>query len=238
MRCPKCSYISFDHLDACQKCGRNLTEIVGQIHGTSLKVEPPIFLGSALDALAAEPAFGGGMEVVGSGLSLEDDAHISMEGDAEEAVSGSEMEASFQDEDEFDFQMDADPDAAAQGASSGKTAEKSSGQEPAGEQQEQLAKGTEGVSLDFEGLDLSDLSPEAAGEPTSEEKAEAPGSEKEESFDLWSLEESTEGPDVSDIFQDMNLAGKTPPASAPSSSDESESVEDALGGDSSEDEVT
>ncbi len=62
MRCPKCSYTSFDHLVTCEKCGRDLTEIVGQLHGTSIRVESPLFLGVAPEAPAGEEMFdiGGG----------------------------------------------------------------------------------------------------------------------------------------------------------------------------------
>jgi hypothetical protein len=52
MRCPKCGFISFDHLTSCAKCGRDISETASELQGTSIKVETPMFLGGALAALA------------------------------------------------------------------------------------------------------------------------------------------------------------------------------------------
>ena len=52
MRCPKCGFISFDHLTSCAKCGRDISEVASELQGTSIKVESPMFLGGALAALA------------------------------------------------------------------------------------------------------------------------------------------------------------------------------------------
>jgi hypothetical protein len=52
MRCPKCGFISFDHLTSCAKCGRDISEVASDLQGTSIKVESPMFLGGALAALA------------------------------------------------------------------------------------------------------------------------------------------------------------------------------------------
>ena len=52
MRCPKCGFISFDHLTSCAKCGRDISEVASELQGTSIKVETPMFLGGALAALA------------------------------------------------------------------------------------------------------------------------------------------------------------------------------------------
>ena len=52
MRCPKCGFISFDHLTSCTKCGKDVTEVASELQGTSIKVEAPMFLGSALAAYA------------------------------------------------------------------------------------------------------------------------------------------------------------------------------------------
>jgi hypothetical protein len=41
MRCAKCGYISFDHLDSCPKCHKTMDH--GQIKGTTYPVAPPLF---------------------------------------------------------------------------------------------------------------------------------------------------------------------------------------------------
>lgn len=42
MRCAKCGFISFDHLDSCPKCHKTMDH--GQIKGTTYPVAPPLFL--------------------------------------------------------------------------------------------------------------------------------------------------------------------------------------------------
>jgi uncharacterized OB-fold protein len=52
MRCPKCGFISFDHLASCSKCGRDISEVASELQGTSIKVETPMFLSGALAAFS------------------------------------------------------------------------------------------------------------------------------------------------------------------------------------------
>jgi hypothetical protein len=52
MRCPKCGFISFDHLTSCAKCGKDIAEVASELQGTSIKVETPMFLSGALAAYA------------------------------------------------------------------------------------------------------------------------------------------------------------------------------------------
>lgn len=44
MRCPKCGYISFDLLDECLKCRKNIKASGGTLGGFVLNVKPPSFL--------------------------------------------------------------------------------------------------------------------------------------------------------------------------------------------------
>lgn len=44
MRCPKCGYISFDHLDRCLKCNKKVKKTADALHGTVFNVVPPSFL--------------------------------------------------------------------------------------------------------------------------------------------------------------------------------------------------
>ena len=52
MRCPKCGFISFDHLTSCAKCGKDIAEVASELQGTSINVETPMFLSGALAAYA------------------------------------------------------------------------------------------------------------------------------------------------------------------------------------------
>ena len=52
MRCPKCGFISFDHLTSCKKCGKDIAEVASELQGTSIKTESPMFLSPALAAFA------------------------------------------------------------------------------------------------------------------------------------------------------------------------------------------
>jgi hypothetical protein len=44
MRCPKCGFISFDHLDECLKCKKNIKASTATLGGFVLNVKPPSFL--------------------------------------------------------------------------------------------------------------------------------------------------------------------------------------------------
>ncbi|MCL2340352.1 MAG: hypothetical protein FWC49_01460 [Proteobacteria bacterium] len=44
MRCPKCGYISFDHLETCKKCHKSLGSTVAAVKGTAYDVAAPQFL--------------------------------------------------------------------------------------------------------------------------------------------------------------------------------------------------
>jgi len=46
MKCPKCSYITFDYLDNCPRCGKDLTAEKSRLNISSFKPNPPFFLGS------------------------------------------------------------------------------------------------------------------------------------------------------------------------------------------------
>ncbi len=44
MRCPKCGYISFDHLELCLKCKKDISETSSQVEGTTFQGEALVFL--------------------------------------------------------------------------------------------------------------------------------------------------------------------------------------------------
>ena len=43
MRCPKCGYISFDHIDTCLRCNKDISK-AATVEGTTYNVAPPAFL--------------------------------------------------------------------------------------------------------------------------------------------------------------------------------------------------
>lgn len=44
MRCPKCGFISFDHLEACKNCQKSLADLIATFSGTTYDATPPMFL--------------------------------------------------------------------------------------------------------------------------------------------------------------------------------------------------
>ncbi|MCP4340330.1 MAG: hypothetical protein GY799_15910, partial [Desulfobulbaceae bacterium] len=44
MRCPKCGYISFDHLDECLKCNKDIKKISNDLYGSAYNIPAPTFL--------------------------------------------------------------------------------------------------------------------------------------------------------------------------------------------------
>jgi len=44
MRCPKCGFITFDHLDTCLKCNKNIKSASENLHGSVYNVSAPTFL--------------------------------------------------------------------------------------------------------------------------------------------------------------------------------------------------
>jgi hypothetical protein len=64
MKCPKCGYVSFDHQQACQKCGKDVLAEQRRLNLPDYKPDPPSFLGaltgeggpaSAVSASSQEP---------------------------------------------------------------------------------------------------------------------------------------------------------------------------------------
>jgi len=48
MRCPKCSFISFDDLAVCAKCAGDLSVLSRELNGTCIEARPEFFLGTAI----------------------------------------------------------------------------------------------------------------------------------------------------------------------------------------------
>jgi len=80
MRCPKCSYISFDLVEACAKCGKDISKAVEELKGTVADVEPPAFLNLDYNSYetqeAEEPEEFAGDEDAVMELDVEDDEEM------------------------------------------------------------------------------------------------------------------------------------------------------------------
>lgn len=59
MRCPKCGFISFDHLETCKNCQKPLDDLLATISGTTYDAAPPMFLTlSSADRMPVSPSAG------------------------------------------------------------------------------------------------------------------------------------------------------------------------------------
>jgi hypothetical protein len=84
MRCPKCGFISFDHLTSCTKCGKDIAEVASELQGTSIKLETPMFLSAALAGYGDRE---GSFEEISMETEVEEGVvDISMETEVEEGV--------------------------------------------------------------------------------------------------------------------------------------------------------
>jgi len=130
MRCPKCGFISFDHLTSCAKCGKDIADVAAELQGTSIKTGAPMFLSTALAAFAEreesldehtmdadvsggidfsmddEPAAAAPSETVEAGGDIDFSFE---EGEAEDAGA---MQIKAEEEEAVDITLDEEPEAA------------------------------------------------------------------------------------------------------------------------------
>jgi len=109
MRCPKCGFISFDHLTSCAKCGKDIADVASELQGTSINVETPMFLSGALAAYAdrGEPFADQGMGFdVEEGIDFSMDEQSIAQEPIETAEAEGDVDVSFADErEEVDIRM-------------------------------------------------------------------------------------------------------------------------------------
>lgn len=110
MRCPKCGFISFDHLTSCAKCGRDVSQVAAELQGTSIKVETPMFLS---EALAAFSESGESFEEHAMEAEVGQDVDFDMEMEAE-TEEPAEMAGAAEGEVDFSFEDEAPGMAAAE----------------------------------------------------------------------------------------------------------------------------
>ena len=75
MRCPKCGYISFDYLDECLKCKKNIKAATTKLQGTVYKVAAPVFLNIQSEEEYAGPS-GEPVDLFGDELTAEADEYV------------------------------------------------------------------------------------------------------------------------------------------------------------------
>ena len=157
MRCPKCGYITFDHLETCTKCRRKIAAMSEQLSGTVFKAEAPAFLQfnvheSDTDNDASADLF-----------PKNHDIDVEFSFDEEEVVTDN-VQAS--EEVEFDL-MDESQDAPASQGNEDEGGDEfdldlfdeESVELDLDEAEADVADDKEGPQLDFSELDISDLGP-------------------------------------------------------------------------------
>ena len=179
MRCPKCGFISFDHLETCVKCGRDISEVSAELDGTIYQVDAPLFLRTDFEE---SPDVSGGEEVSGQDELVFEDSSEDIDFVLDDVEDGPGADDDKDKDSEIVFTMEESEEALQLDTEIGEGLfdeisldfEEESALELGAEKEPSLDKevpsggGDEGPSLDFSGLDLSDLAP-----PTGEEEEEA-----------------------------------------------------------------
>ncbi|WP_457573144.1 hypothetical protein [Desulfolithobacter sp.] len=172
MRCPKCGFISFDHLETCVKCGRDISEVSAELDGTIYQVEAPLFLRIDFEESTSTdvPGDSGG---TGHDELLFDESAEDIDfvlDDAEEELAGDDEETeivfSLEEGDEEGLQLDSEIgeglfDEISLDLEEEFTVEHGAEMELSLDEEVPAEDAGEGPSLDFRGLDLSDLAPPA-----------------------------------------------------------------------------
>ena len=206
MRCPKCGYISFDHLETCRKCNKNIGDAAGDLQGTAFDSAAPPFLQVAggtrreereaevLQAVTADPSIRDeALEREGEALDeefvLEDLAFDDPPEQEEIALvdDGQELRLSLDDADELSLEGDEEPVPAS----------------PAPASARQLP------TMDFGDLDISDLAPPALDDTAEAlEAEEEPASVREPALAAAGMSSPAGGSGLEDLqFNDLNLEG-------------------------------
>ncbi|PIE58800.1 MAG: hypothetical protein CSA33_01225 [Desulfobulbus propionicus] len=196
MRCPKCGYISFDHLEHCKKCRKPIGALLKEIQGTTYDVEPPRFLHFA----------SGNIEGDGLGNQLVQET---------EELHGVYAEDMLESLDEISIDMGEDEEIVSTGEDG--TALSLDDLEEASEEEfildlgeQESADEEEGVTIDFGDLDISDLAPpQSESEATVEEEecTSEPDPVPDPAVDslLADLQPVESAPDPSGTLEDLIL---------------------------------
>lgn len=204
MRCPKCGFISFDYLDTCLKCNKDIKETAEKIHGSVYNVAAPTFLkftrededAAELDEAFLEEGDALGDEEIrdpdldilldeGEAIEPDDDIEFSLGDDEDE---GQATEPVAEEDDGIDFQFgdfDEDADLGDDDAFAAGAADESVS-----------------MNLPDELSDMTDLGPPSPERPVAASPAAA-----EEDFDFeLSLDDDESDLGGGDITDDVDLA--------------------------------
>lgn len=187
MRCPKCGYISFDHLAECLKCNKNITAISNNLYGSTYNIQAPAFLrldkkkkeepSERMD-LSGESFFTGDDEYVDKELEIlveEEDSDIEGGiGFVEDKQVNLELSGDEEDEGEIeiDFSQFEEADELKADLFDADEVEEE-------EQQEQVAQPSLSIEVPDELSDISDLAPP---EISIEEDEQPPGKHADSDF--------------------------------------------------------
>ncbi|MDX1775533.1 MAG: hypothetical protein R3297_03025 [Desulfobulbales bacterium] len=201
MRCTKCGFISFDHLMACAKCGKDIADVASELQGTSIKVETPMFLSGALATYADKKE---SLEEHAMETEIDDAIDFSMEDEGVEEevldMAGPQEDVDFSFEDE-------------EGAVDITLAE-AEAEEGLGTMEAESAEAVD-IASEAEDVVSIDAGPEEAADISLEEEAgdelEAPSKKVEESFEeldfMGVVDDEEEGGlefDLEDFIEDMD----------------------------------
>ena len=162
MRCPKCGYITFDHLETCTKCGKNIAAVSEALSGTVFKAEPPAFLQFKVHETDTAPDDSIDL------LQEDSETEVHFSFDDEESVSDNFLD---DDDIEFDFLDEMQDSSVSQADNDDGGAEfdmalfdDDSAELVLDEGGEAVGEDQDGPQLDFSELDISDLAPPAVEE--------------------------------------------------------------------------
>lgn len=167
MRCPKCGYISFDNMESCLKCNKNISEATKAFQGSTHNVEVPTFLRFATFDEDDDLGFGDPEDMDGDIEFADPDLEMFVEDDDDDDE-GIAFELSDDDDDdsEPDIAFDDNEDEAAtdigdQPESDLVQADDTTDEEMAGAEGTTEFAETSDPAMDFpdELTDISDLSP-------------------------------------------------------------------------------
>jgi len=179
MRCPKCGFISYDILEKCVKCGKNIEKSATELEGTVAGVPAPAFLQFAGGGAASEaPEGSAGVETeepLDFGVEGEEEVEMDFSLEEESAEAGGEMEVDLGETEAADVTMDLE--------------------EEAQEEEPEIDLGVEEAAAEEEEIGISDLA------PSEEEQAEGAFEEQ------FEVEEETEASGAGAGLEDLKVEG-------------------------------
>ena len=105
MRCPKCGFISFDNVDNCSKCNKDISETTASFQGTTFNTATPAFLKFSSADEGGETQSDNADDTEGGIEFADPDLEILVE-EGEGAEGTSDIEFAFDDDDEADEDAD------------------------------------------------------------------------------------------------------------------------------------